>query len=429
VVGVIGLFGDPGMPERIDTQALMMMGNLIGFAIANVQLYQDSQNERRKMSAVINSIAEGVVLCDRNGHLALANQTALELLSIEHFPYSLPDSELSHMFAFRDLEGAPLEPPLLPLTRALSGEIYHDYRLLLKAASGNDTVMSFTGAPVLGDAGQVEGAVVIFRDVTLNQKLERAKDDFLAVAAHELRSPLAAVRGYADLLIRREQRRGSDNSSPEMRGVVVLGQQVGHMLRLVDNLLDVTRLDAGQFSLQVQATELRTLIEQVIEQLRPTAGERVLSLASGPAEVLVLCDPLRIRQVFTNLIGNAIRYSPNGTRISISLSTTTGWHLYQTVQGLPQSHPHGATERDIYALVAIEDEGSGISPEQLARLFKRYVRGRQRPGEGLGLGLYLSREFVMRHDGAIWAESQEGRGTTFYVTLPLNGPAVVPDSE
>ncbi|HEU5086898.1 MAG TPA: GAF domain-containing protein, partial [Roseiflexaceae bacterium] len=134
VVGVIGLFGDPGMPERIDTQALMMMGNLIGFAIANVQLYQDSQNERRKMSAVINSIAEGVVLCDRNGHLALANQTALELLSIEHFPYSLPDSELSHMFAFRDLEGAPLEPQLLPLTRALSSEIYHDYRLLLKAA-------------------------------------------------------------------------------------------------------------------------------------------------------------------------------------------------------------------------------------------------------------------------------------------------------
>ena len=113
----------------------------------------------------------------------------------------------------------------------------------------------------------------------LSQKLERAKDDFLAVAAHELRSPLAAVRGYTDLLVRREQRRGEEDS-PELRGLNILAQQVTHMLRMVDNLLDVSRIDAGQVSLQLQRVNLVALVEQVIEQQRPAAGDRILVLES-----------------------------------------------------------------------------------------------------------------------------------------------------
>jgi two-component system phosphate regulon sensor histidine kinase PhoR len=430
VVGVIGIFGDAQLPARIDTQALMMIGNLIGFAIANVQLYQDSQNERRKLSAVINSIAEGVVLCDRSGNLALANQTALELLSIEHFPYSLPDRELSQMFAFRDLDGAPLAPGQVPLTRALNGAVYHDYRLLVKGASGSDSVLSFTGAPVYGEANQVEGAVVIFRDVTASQKLERAKDDFLAVAAHELRSPLAAVRGYTDLLVRRAQR-GPMNGSDDMRGIVVLSQQVGHMLRLVDNLLDVSRLDAGQFSLHLQDTDLRMLVEQVIEQLRPAASDRSQLIDGILADVHCVCDPLRIRQVLTNLLSNAVRYSPSNTRITVALSA---WHPVQ----LAIHHNHFATswwaarpigDEGMIALLSVADQGNGIGPDQMARLFKRSVRGRQRSGEGLGLGLYLCHEFVSYHHGIIWAESHEGRGSTFYVALPLSGPPADPASD
>jgi two-component system phosphate regulon sensor histidine kinase PhoR len=425
VVGVISIYGDVTLYERADIPSLMTMGNSIGFAIANVILYQDSQIERRKLRAVIDSIAEGVVLYDRQGSLLLANEMARALLSLESIPYQQPLSEMSDFYAIRDLEGETLPIDRLPTARALSGEVFHDYRVLLHGASGQDSVMSFSGAPVHDDQDTIEGAVVVFRDITTSQKLERAKDDFLAVAAHELRSPLAAVRGYADLLVRREQRR-SEEDSPELRGLHILAQQVTHMLRMVDNLLDVSRLDAGQFNLSFQRVNLVMLTEQVIEQQRPASGDRDLGLESNRQELMVVCDPLRVRQVLTNLISNAIRYSPSATTISVGL--TLEW-----ASRLAKQHPRFANHRamredqaqedELMALIWVQDQGSGISGEQAERLFKRYARGQERRGEGLGLGLYLSREFVTRHGGAIWVESQENQGSAFYVALPLEQPA------
>jgi two-component system phosphate regulon sensor histidine kinase PhoR len=260
--------------------------------------------------------------------------------------------------------------------------------------------------------------VVIFRDITTSQKLERAKDDFLAVAAHELRSPLAAVRGYADLLLRRSAKREEDPA--EVRGLTILGQQVTHMLRLVDNLLDVSRLDADQLNLARQKVNLVSLAQQVIEQQRPVAGERELLLDSEELELNVDCDQLRIRQVLTNLIGNAVRYSPNGTTVSVRLRTEHTVLLAQRYPGYLRAAAQGERpESELVALVQVQDQGGGIAEEQVGRLFKRYSRGIQRAGEGLGLGLYLSREFVTRHGGAIWVESREGQGSTFMFTLPL----------
>lgn len=417
VVGVITVYGDDALRERVDVPALMTMGSQLGLAIANVRLYQDTRTERLKLAAIINSIAEGVVLCNREGRLVLANQSAMELLSVERIPAEQSLSEMPDFYAIRDLDDNPLPVERLPMARALSGEVFHDYRVLTHGASGQDTVLSFSGAPVYDDENNVDGAVAIFRDVTTSQKLERAKDDFLAVAAHELRSPLAAVRGYTDLLVRREQRR-SEEDSPELRGLTILAQQVTHMLRMVDNILDVSRIDAGQVSMQEQPVNLVALAEQVIEQQRPSAGDRLLDLDADQAELIVNCDSLRIRQVLTNLISNAIRYSPPDTQVLVRLRCHTG-------ATLAARHPL-ATNASLYpgahselVLVSVQDQGMGISEDQLLRLFRRYARGRDRRGEGLGLGLYLSREFVTRHGGTIWAESREGQGSTFFFTLPV----------
>ena len=418
VAGVVCMYGETPLYERIDIRALMMMGSLVGFAIANVTLYTYSEVERQRLAAVIGGIAEGVALCDGDGQLILANQTAMSLLSLEHMPYGQQLSEMPDFYAIRKLDGEPMPVDDLPLARALAGEVFHDYRVLLRGASGRDTVMSFSGGPVNGeDAAQ--GAVVVFRDVTVSQKVERAKDDFLAVAAHELRSPLAAVRSYTDLLVRRELKR--DEDSPDLRGLTILAQQVTHMLRMVDNLLDVSRLDADQVSLQVQTVNLVALIQQVIEQQRPSAGEHTLEFDVQNEDLAITCDPLRIRQVVTNLIGNAIRYSANDTVVCISVAQ-------ESVGDLAARYPNFASARqadtplapdDEMALIAVEDQGSGISEEQRATLFRRYARGRERRGEGLGLGLYLSRAFVLRHGGIIWVESHVGQGSTFYVALPL----------
>jgi two-component system phosphate regulon sensor histidine kinase PhoR len=401
VVGVLGLYGDAGLPKQINVNALMPLSNQVGFAIANVRLYEASHLERQKLTTVINSIAEGVILCDSKGRLVLANEAAMVLLGLDTIPFEQPLSEMPDFYHIRDLDQQPVPVDLLPMARALAGEVFHDCRLLLQGASGSNTVISFSGAPTRNDdGGTIEGAVVVLRDITANQKLERAKDDFLAVTAHELRSPLASVRSYADMLLNRKWQ--SSNADPrDVRGLTILSQQVTHMLRMVDNLLDVSRLDAGRIELQTQSVNLVSLVNQVLDQRRPEASTRELLLETDLPEFLVQCDQMRIRQVLTNLVGNAIKYSPAESRITVQLR---------------EVEREGQKE----ALVSVSDKGNCIPREQQARLFQRFQRGgHRRRIEGLGLGLYLCREFVQMHRGRIWVESVEGSGNTFSFTLPL----------
>jgi two-component system, OmpR family, phosphate regulon sensor histidine kinase PhoR len=417
VVGVMAIYGPNQLRERADLPSLMALGNQIGFAIANVRLFEEGVLERRRLRALIDSITEGVVLCDRQGRLQLANEAAIELLQIDSIPYQQQLSEMPDFYGMRDVEGRPLPLEQLPLGRALKGEVFYDERLLVRGASGENTYVSFSGGPVRGDDGVVEGAVVVMRNVTASQRLEQAKDEFLAVAAHELRSPLAAVRGYTDLLLRREQRRSENDESPELRGLAILGQQVTHMLRLVDNLLDVSRIDAGRLELQRQQINLVALLEQALDQVRPGAQGHELVLDSAVPELLVDCDPLRIRQVVVNLLGNAVKYSPSGTQVRVLLTRSD-------LDGarLGRLHAHVSADEP-YVLVAVRDQGPGIPEAQLPQLFSRYYRTGSRRVEGLGLGLYLSREFVLLHGGEIWVESQLGAGSTFCFTLPLGQAA------
>lgn len=414
VVGVLGVFGNEDLLRNLDLASLMPLSNQVGFAIANVRLYEDSQLERYKLHTVINSIAEGVFLCDSKGRLVLANEAAMALLSLESIPFEQSPSEMTEFYGIRDLNGEPMPLEKLPMLRALAGEVFHDYRVLIRGASGQNSVMSFSGAPTRSHSGEIEGAVVIFRDITANQKLERAKDDFLAVAAHELRSPLASVRSYADMLLSRKWQ-NSESDPRDVRGLTILSQQVTHMLRMVDNLLDVSKLDAGRIELQIQPVNLVLLANQVLDQRRPEAGSRELILESEQPEILVSCDPLRIRQVLTNLVGNAIKYSPSESSIKVSL------RIVERGTARNETGPLGSAPPRYEVLVSVSNTGTFITPEQQANLFQRYYRaGNRRRSEGLGLGLYLSREFILMHQGEIWVESTEGIGTTFSFTLPLN---------
>jgi two-component system phosphate regulon sensor histidine kinase PhoR len=398
----------------------MPLSNQIGFAIANVRLYEDSYLERHKLNTVINSIAEGVVLCDSQGRLVLANETAMALLSLEAVPFEQHVSEMADFYLIRDMEDEPLPVEQLPMARALAGETFQDYRVKLHGVSGNNSVMSFSGAPIRAGAQSIEGAVVVFRDITVRERLERAKDDFLAVTAHELRSPLAAVRGYADLLLRREQQRTESGDSRDVHGLHVLSQQVTHMLRMVDNLLDVSRLDAGQLDLQSKQADLVSLAEQVLDQQRPAAPHHELVLHTEHESVWLTCDELRIRQILTNLVSNAVKYSPPNTTVHVCVGLRPIEH--ETAVGeATEDDAHTDQQTPAYAaLLSVTDQGKGIPHDQQARLFQRYYRA-HRPGtEGLGLGLYLSRQFVEMHGGEIELESTEGQGSTFIVTLPID---------
>jgi two-component system phosphate regulon sensor histidine kinase PhoR len=426
VVGMLGLYGSSALYDEIDMVRLMPLSNQVGFAIANVRMYEDSYLERYKLTTVVNSIAEGVVVCDSRGRLVLANETAMELLSLDAVPYDQPLSEMVDFYRFRTLDNEPLPVDQLPMAQALSGETFHDYRLMLHGISGANSIMSFSGSPVRPDMRTIEGAVVVFRDMTTTQKLERAKDEFLAMAAHELRNPLASVRGYAELLLRRERQR-TDPDSRDVRGLSLLSQQVAHMLGMVDNLLDVSRLDAGQIDVQMQRINLVSLATQVLDHQRPSASGYELLLDAALPEIWVECDEMRIYQVLTNLVSNAIKYSPQQTSVTIRLDTRTvatsesvehaGSGQEALVPGSGTSTASGSVRQE--ALISVADQGYGISSEQQERLFQRFYRVKSRRVEGLGLGLYLSRQFILMHGGSIWLESTEGQGSTFYFTLPL----------
>jgi two-component system phosphate regulon sensor histidine kinase PhoR len=416
---MLGLYGSATLHRELDMARLMPLSNQIGFAIANVRLYEDSYLERHKLNTVINSIAEGVVLCDSQGQLVLANETAMALLSLKAVPFEQHVSEMADFYVIRDMDDEPLPIEQLPMARALAGETFQDYRVKLHGVSGDNSVMSFSGAPIRADAQNIEGAVVVFRDITARERLEQAKDEFLAVTAHELRNPLAAVRSYADLLLRREQERTESGDSRDLRGLRVLSQQVTHMLRMVDNLLDVSRLDAGQVDLQSERVDLVSLAEQVLDQQRPAAPNHTLVLHTEHDAVWLACDALRIRQILTNLVSNAVKYSPAGTTVQV----TVGLRPVERENAVGDNAEAAAHQDnpapDYEALLRVTDQGKGIPLDQQPRLFQRFYRA-QRPGaEGLGLGLYLSHQFVELHGGKIEVQSKEGQGSTFSVTLPI----------
>ncbi len=400
IVGVLVLYGNyQTLSNNIDWPSLVSMGSQIGIAIANTRLYEESQRERQRLGTVIESIADGVAICNGIGELILANETAAGLVEISILPTLATSSESGARY----LDGSFVEADMLPFARALAGEVFRDYRLIVPGSQDQDVVLSFSGAPlrrsVLIDSGDTsfDGAVIVFRDITEQRRLEEAKDEFLAVAAHELRSPLAAIKGYSDLLLRRELKQATEGR--DLRGFITLSQQVNIMVQLVDNLLDVSRIDAERFTIQLDAVDLGILLDSVVMHARHTANHHTLHFEQLNSSV-VYGDSLKLRQVATNFLTNAIRYSPQQTQI---------W-----VQVFSDEH---------FGYVQVDDQGPGIPQGQRERLFERYYRvpGIRRTGsstEGLGLGLYLCREIITLHNGRIWVDSAPSGGARFCIAIP-----------
>ncbi len=391
--------------------ALEALGTQIAVAIVNQQLYSASLRERRRLSSVIASLQEGVIICDRLGRIVLANPAAATILQ-RSLDQIQTRAELVEALQMRALDDQPLPFNGTPLLRTLQGESYTDYEIKVTRGTGETAILSVSGAPLLADDGSIDGGVIVFRDLTLQKQHEASRDEFLAVAAHELRAPLAAIKGYTDLLLQREAQR-PDATERDRRGIQMLSRQIDHLVRLVDNLLNMSRLDAGRFDLYLQPVDLIPLIETCIDRVSiGDANHRFVF--NGPETLPVMCDQLRMQQVFTNLLSNAARYSAPGTTITVDVWTESCAIEDGVVTGA------GGSEQCV--VIAVRDQGVGMTPEVQAKVFERYFRANTATSaSGLGLGVYITREIVLRHGGKIWLESEVGKGTTFYVMLPIGG--------
>jgi PAS domain S-box-containing protein len=249
-------------------------------------------------------------------------------------------------------------------------------------------------------------ALVVHQDVTALREAERLKDEFVAMAAHELRNPMGTLRVYGSMLRRDASRVDADETELvdwQAEALDGIEQVTRHLVSLTDDLLDVTKLQAGGFWMQPEPHDLAALVRRVVRRIQRTTERHHLILTGADEPIVVEIDVKRMEQVVTNLLSNAIKYSPDGGDILLALTRRV------------------ADGRDVVEL-AVHDSGIGIAPEDQIHIFSRFARGanaRSRQIEGTGLGLYLCRELVERQGGQIWFESREGAGTTFHVRLPL----------
>jgi signal transduction histidine kinase len=242
--------------------------------------------------------------------------------------------------------------------------------------------------------GSTIGRLFVMRDITRESEAERMRSAFVATVSHELRSPLTAIAGYTDTLINA----GPWDSTTEREFLEIIAQSAAKLAGLVDNLLDAAKVEAGVLRVEREPVRLERIAHQVLAHRRNLAPDHILGLDAEPGLPLAEADPIRVEQVIANLVDNAIKYSPDGGPVEVSLRAS------------------GDAIR-----VGVSDRGIGLTPDQAERLFERFYRADtslRRTTRGVGLGLFICRSLVEAQGGRIWVESRPGGGSTFWFTLP-----------
>ena len=371
----------------------MVVGGIMAWR--SKQLADLVETEQRRVQGIIDQMPEGVFAASSRGRVLVANQALGDLLGLQiHSGASYREQLEGRVTWFKDNRPVPWDQ--LPSERAQRGETVRGAQLTIQRPDGSRRDILINARPLRDADGNIEEIVVVVADITPLKDLDRAKDEFISIAAHELRNPLAGLRGYTELLLREADREGFSNET--RRRLNTIKGLADSLNEMIGRLLEVSRFDVGRFELVRQPTDIVALAREVRDALQTTTTAHELTLEAHPDQIVGDWDPSRLRQVLNNLVGNAIKYAPDGT-VAIRL-----------------------IQEDGQVDVSVSDQGPGIPPDQIPHLFERFrqagATAAQRAG-GLGLGLYLARRIVEAHGGRIGVQSRVGQGSTFWFTLPL----------
>lgn len=423
IIGILSLFDE--REQIFDTELLQlttMIADYAAVALENVRLreremalWRDAEMERHRMERILSSMAEGLLITNQQGLVTSLNRSAQQMLCQAQIAYNLEEPISLRKLASSN-QSAWLNELANLVDHALAGHTIFNQEL--HAGISGDTIpltLSISVAP-LNDSGQIPaqpvGVVAVLNDITSNKQIEKLKDEFVSVVSHELRTPLTAIKGYTQHLMRRLDKRlrekrplaGAEHTQKELpesydlRSLQIVQSQSEQLERLVNDLLDLSRVQWGELNLQYSSFYLADVLIERTQLAQVSAEDYTITLNIQTQDSRIVADKLRISQVVGNILDNAIRFSPQGRQVTVELK-----------------------EENNEYLVSITDQGIGVRPEYIDHIFERFYRVRNvtsRQSSGIGLGLFVARAIIEAHGGRIWVSSDEGLGSTFSFTLP-----------
>ncbi len=380
--------------------------------------YAEALAQRTFLQQVLDAMPASIyVVHGHDARMLIANRQVASIWGA-NWPPDMPLREFLELHGIQILDGHghAFPPEAWATMRALREETVLQHQEMISRTSGDSLPVLVNAVPLisphwrsLGAQERQDGeqeseplALVIHQDVRTLKEAEYLKDEFIGIAAHELRAPLAVLKGAAStLLVQTARGHGRKLADWQYETLQELEQATDRLTDLTENLLDITRLQAGQFFLQRAPINIVALLRHAVERLRQMTTRHNLALHTERPLLEVNIDARRIEQVLVNLLTNAIKYSPYGGLIDIALLVD---------------------ESEQEVKISVQDFGMGIPLHQQAQIFGRFMRAdnaRAASISGTGLGLYLCRSLVEQHEGRLWFESTEGEGTTFFLALPL----------
>jgi PAS domain S-box-containing protein len=395
-IGYIFIFRTRGVAfSANDRQVLSAFADQAAIAVHNARLYQQVNAERERFNAIIENSGDGVMMLNRyriiqSWNKALENMTGIPAKEAIGRPcYEVLNLKTS--------QGVSICHTACPLLHpSADGRLYAEGRH--QRADGMTITLADNYSPLVDDEGQTMQVIANVRDMTRLREAEELKQTLLSIISHELKTPVSIIKGYAGTLARED---ANWDRQTLAEGLAVIEEEADRLDRLINNLLEASRLQAGGLRLNLSYINLADMAKGVVEKLQATTQKHTFEVNFPDDYPLIQGDFERLREVLTNLVGNAIKYSPEGGLITI------GGRI-------------DSAQNNIRFYV--RDKGIGIPPAEQERIFDRFHRidnrlARQTPGTGLGL--YLVKAVVEAHGGKVWVESAPGQGSTFWVELPV----------
>lgn len=393
---------------------MLIVGDLVSQTVNKINLAKmQAETERKKTEGIVANLTDGLIMLSPECKVLFINPAACRFLDIR-------DGAGTSLQYIQDEKLLKKHPKLVKIfSWCPKLEIFKKNRVIVEAISFGSPKKYFKvyTTPVINGANNLLGYIKIFHDVTRDKELDQMKSEFISLASHQLRGPLSGVKWLTELLLAEKSGKLNEEQKKYLQEIARGNER---MVRLVSELLDVARIEEHRMELNLQNAQVDKLLFDITEAVQTQASQKNINLKYfGPkAPIYAKIDIDKIKMVFQNLIENAIKYTKPGGRVEARIKEISRDGLKQI---LPKNSKTYNLKPTTYTMVSVHDNGIGISEEDKKKIFSKFYRGARAKAveaQGTGLGLYICKQIIEKHNGFIWFSDGEGRGTTFYTAIP-----------